>query len=72
MQTLHCKNNTMLLLDTLLGNMENGFSAMNPVMLEIVKICFVSFGWIGSLAFFMWRKDKIKASRQAGVQLLAA
>jgi len=35
------------------------------MVIEIIKIFAVSFGWIGSLAFFMWKREQNKIKKNA-------
>ena len=55
----------MVLLETMLTQFEHIIAGINPVVLEIIKIFAVSIGWIGSLAFFMWKRDQNKNRKNA-------
>jgi len=55
----------MVLLETLLSNFTHAFAGMSPAATEIIKIIVVSVGWPGALAFFMWKRDKMKQKQSA-------
>jgi hypothetical protein len=53
----------MIFLETLLTQIGHFISGINPVVIEILKIFSVSIGWIGGLAFFMWKRDQNKTKK---------
>ncbi len=57
----------MIFLETFITQLGQSFSGINPAVIEIFKILIVSTGWIGGLAFYMWRREKNKANKNAAV-----
>ena len=54
----------MTFLETIITQFSSFVSNINPVVLEIIKIFAVSFGWIGGLAFFMWTREQNKNKKE--------
>jgi len=48
----------IILLTNLVTLFQDIFAGMNSTALEILKIVFVSFAWIGGLGLFMWRRER--------------
>ena len=50
----------VIILDSLLTQLQHGFSNLSPAAFEAIKVIAVSVSWVGGLATFMWWKDKRK------------
>jgi len=46
-----------IFLNSVISQLQHG---LNPAAIEVIKVLFVSFAWIGGLSWFMIRKDKRK------------
>ena len=54
-----------MLLEALFTGFANFFTDNNSVLMDVVKILAVSGAWIGSLVYYILRKEKQKAKQQA-------